>query len=93
MVDAAGPILVKNRELRDRLVGHPANKSWKTSTPTAATFFRNLPDRFRLSAAVYDVASGAFCKEDVDVKSLIEKQAESLALALSTVSKWAKNLS
>jgi hypothetical protein len=39
-IDAAEPVLATNRDLRDRLVGHPANKSQKTDAATAGTFNR-----------------------------------------------------
>jgi hypothetical protein len=84
------PVLARNRELRNQLVGHPAHRS-RTDNPTVATFWRHLPNRSRLSAAIYDIGTGAFRHEDIDAKVMVEEQARLLTSILAPIENWALN--
>jgi hypothetical protein len=90
-INRAEPVLSQNRDLRDRLVGHPANKNWKTDSPTAATFYRTLQNRERLTAGLYAIDGGDFQRKDIDVVELVETQARALSSSLASTVTWAAN--
>lgn len=84
-------ILNQNRELRDRLVGHPANKNRRTENPTAGTFNRHAPDRIQITAAVFSINTGSFQSVKINTLDFTEKQAGALNLLLQPIIPWAAN--